>query len=399
MSDGIALLEAIQREPDDDMLRLVYADWLEENDDPERSEFIRIQIEAERHLTGSPEHTRLTDRAVELLSKNASAWANGYEPAIPADAVLSVHKAEGGGEYGIQLLKGRKPEGYSSYSELFSRLSFRRGFVDQIGLTPEEFFSRDPGAVRPSGPLPNLRLQLYHRGTLANVVGRLASAPLLCRFGDICLEGGFGGTTEEGLRLLANEPALLARLAWLRVSEDQVGEPAVLRVLESPSVTRLRDLAIDYTGCTQAVVDLLVRSERFRGMTDLYLSGVIQGGRGLRLFATPGRWPRLRRLNLGCCDLDDLTLRGLMRPGAFPALESLDLHSNPVHCSAVRALLRSGAFPRLRLLGLGGTPLTLGEVQELRDEFGHRVDIWFPVPRRRRREDEETPPGPATPRL
>src|SRR5262249_28939286 len=154
-------------------------------------EFIRIQIEAERHLTGSPEHTRLTDRAVELLSKNASAWANGYEPAIPADAVLSVYKAEGGGEYGIQLLKGRKGEGRSYYSELFSRLSFRRGFVDQIGLTPEEFFSRDPGAVRPAGPLPSLRLQLHHpsqsQWTLANFVGRLASAPLLCRFGDICL--------------------------------------------------------------------------------------------------------------------------------------------------------------------------------------------------------------------
>src|ERR1700730_3275777 len=101
MSDGAALLEAIQREPDDDMLRLVYADWLEENDDPERAEVIRLQIAAERHPSGSPEHTRLTDRAVELLSRNGWEWAEGYEPAIPADAVLSVQKAQGGGEYGI----------------------------------------------------------------------------------------------------------------------------------------------------------------------------------------------------------------------------------------------------------------------------------------------------------
>jgi uncharacterized protein (TIGR02996 family) len=398
MSDGSALLEAIRHEPDDDGLRLVYADWLEETGDPERAEFIRVQIESERHVTGSPEHTRLTDRAVELLSKNASEWANGYEPAMPADAVFSVRKAEGGWEVGTNLRKGRKSEGSSR--GLFWNMWFRRGFVDEVVSTPEEFFSLDPADIRPAGPLPVLRLQLHNGlswGTLADFVGPLASAPLLYRFQDLCLNAGFGGTTEEGLYLLANEPALLAKLAGLRVSEDHVGEPAVLRVLESPLVTRLRDLAIDDTGCTQAVVDLLVHSDRFRGMTNLYLNEVIGGGRGFRLFATPGRWPKLRRLMLANGGLDDLTLRGLMRPGAFPALELLELASNHAHYSTVRALLLSGAFPRLQLLGLGGMPLTLADVQLLRDEFGHRVDIGFPVPRRLRPANEETPSGPASP--
>jgi hypothetical protein len=70
-----------------------------------------------------------------------------------------------------------------------------------------------------------------------------------------------------------------------------------------------------------------------------------------------------------------------MRPGAFPALEVLNLSFSEVHLHALRALLSSGVFPKLRLLGIGGTPLTLDEVASLRAEFGHRVDIGFPVPR------------------
>lgn len=40
-----ALLQAIIDSPDDDGLRLVYADFLEERGEPERATFIRVQIE------------------------------------------------------------------------------------------------------------------------------------------------------------------------------------------------------------------------------------------------------------------------------------------------------------------------------------------------------------------
>src|SRR5688572_2816258 len=45
MSDRDALLAAIRDAPADDAPRLVYADWLDENGDPERAEFIRLQVE------------------------------------------------------------------------------------------------------------------------------------------------------------------------------------------------------------------------------------------------------------------------------------------------------------------------------------------------------------------
>ena len=50
MTDA-AFLRAIAETPDDDLTRLAYADWLEENGEGDqfaRAELIRVQCEAER---------------------------------------------------------------------------------------------------------------------------------------------------------------------------------------------------------------------------------------------------------------------------------------------------------------------------------------------------------------
>lgn len=47
MTDRAALYRSILERPDDDLPRLVYADWLEENGESERAEFIRRQISGE----------------------------------------------------------------------------------------------------------------------------------------------------------------------------------------------------------------------------------------------------------------------------------------------------------------------------------------------------------------
>lgn len=45
MTDGDALLAAILANPEDDNVRLVYADFLQEHGDAARAEFIRVQVE------------------------------------------------------------------------------------------------------------------------------------------------------------------------------------------------------------------------------------------------------------------------------------------------------------------------------------------------------------------
>ncbi len=378
------MLETVRENPDDDAPRLILSDWIEECDDPDRAEFIRIQIEAEKHRVRSPDHTRLNERAIELLRRNIRQWSNGYEIQMPPDVEVNFYGANGRYRHGIMAVKTEKTTELNHSNKLGSVLLFRRGFVDEIDLTSLQFCQLESIDIQPTGPLPILNLRLHHphdilSETLSNFVGRLASSPMLQRFREISLVGGFGGTSEEGIRLLTKEPALLEKLAGLSLSEDHIGDQALLQILESPVVTKLRKLQIDDTGCTSAIVDILVRSKRFRGMNSLNLEGIFEDGRGIRTFAVPGLWPRLQYLHLGGCGLEDMSLKGLMRPGTFPSVELLDLAHSNIQAQSIRELLMSGALPSLRMLGIGGTPLSLDDVWALRAEFGHCIQFYFPI--------------------
>src|SRR5688500_1981869 len=75
MNDGQALLDAVCETPDDDTPRLVYADWLEENGEADRAEFIRGQIELLR--LGPDDRARLpalAARTQELEKKHLKTW-------------------------------------------------------------------------------------------------------------------------------------------------------------------------------------------------------------------------------------------------------------------------------------------------------------------------------------
>jgi uncharacterized protein (TIGR02996 family) len=63
LSDRLLLLRAIRANPDDDTPRLIYADWLQENGEDARAEFIRLQI-----------HEPRAKRVSELFHANWRAW-------------------------------------------------------------------------------------------------------------------------------------------------------------------------------------------------------------------------------------------------------------------------------------------------------------------------------------
>ena len=76
MTDQEALLRAVVDDPENDTPRLVYADWLDENGQPERAELIRGQCHLAR-TNGEPEsHERiaLADRIGRLVREYAPAW-------------------------------------------------------------------------------------------------------------------------------------------------------------------------------------------------------------------------------------------------------------------------------------------------------------------------------------
>ena len=108
MTDGEGLLAAILAEPEEDTPRLAFADWLDEQGDATRAEFIRIQIE----LARLPGEGGPRSREQALITAHGAAW-------------LAPLRADG------EPLQGRNTHG-----------QFRRGFVEVVWMTARWFTSR-----------------------------------------------------------------------------------------------------------------------------------------------------------------------------------------------------------------------------------------------------------------
>jgi uncharacterized protein (TIGR02996 family) len=77
MNQADAFLQAILEAPDDDTPRLVFADWLDDHDQPDRVEFIRVQIELARLPQYELSRRALGRREGFLLGKHGKTWAAG----------------------------------------------------------------------------------------------------------------------------------------------------------------------------------------------------------------------------------------------------------------------------------------------------------------------------------
>src|SRR4051794_16651783 len=71
-ADG--LLKDIIENPEDDAPRLIYADWLDDNGEAERAEFIRAQIELSRTSERAPRRKELLAREAELWERHGESW-------------------------------------------------------------------------------------------------------------------------------------------------------------------------------------------------------------------------------------------------------------------------------------------------------------------------------------
>ncbi len=80
-TDGAGLLDAILAAPDDDVPRLVCADWLDDNGQAERAEFVRLQIAREKdhpYFLCLPERScKNCRRERALLDACGYGWCDG----------------------------------------------------------------------------------------------------------------------------------------------------------------------------------------------------------------------------------------------------------------------------------------------------------------------------------
>jgi uncharacterized protein (TIGR02996 family) len=210
MSDHAGFLKAICDSPDDDVPRLVYADWLDEQGQAARAEFIRVQLAlAPLEGTWGEGWAKLEARENQILLEHR-------------DEFLAPLLALGLPEV-INRFRDREQHGFD--------FTFRRGFVEAIEVFGPDAIKQLVEVAEQLFALTPVRdLHVSSHGLLDDVYW--AADPL----------GVMG-------------PVTVAKLAWL------------------PQVGRLRTLHLSRLLPGDEAADALIRSPHLTGRTRLLLTG------------------------------------------------------------------------------------------------------------------------------
>jgi uncharacterized protein (TIGR02996 family) len=197
-----AFLARIADEPDDTVARLVFADWLAEQDEPgrqERAEFIRVQFALAARRVPADERARLVARQKALLERYRARWD---EP----------------------------------LNEFVTHAEYRGGFVERVTLSVEQFVDGFADLVR-LAPVVRVR----PTGLTADTVSVVAATEALARVYELDLSGTHIG--PDVLRELLASPHL-GRLRALNLARTQIGDEGVRALVAAPAFGRLRYLNV-----------------------------------------------------------------------------------------------------------------------------------------------------------
>jgi uncharacterized protein (TIGR02996 family) len=146
MSEEAAFLSALKANPADDTARLVYADWLDDHDQPHKAEYLRAVVEVAREACGIEVLDALAGRVDSEWAVDAAARfalvLESYEPARKIDAIKIVREITGMGLAEAKQFVEQAPSGFL----------YRTTGEGAYGL--QRYFG--PGRVRPSTDLANV---------------------------------------------------------------------------------------------------------------------------------------------------------------------------------------------------------------------------------------------------
>jgi uncharacterized protein (TIGR02996 family) len=249
-------LRAIAESPEDDAPRLIYADWLEEHGDPERADFIRVQIALAGLGEGDGRRHELRRRERALLRAHKQSWV-GQLPT------------------GVRLV------------------GFRRGFAEVKAYARADNYLKKAERWHAQTPLPHLvRLQL---AGVRDLLAAVLATPLMARLVELSLSGC--GVGDEGVEQVAAEAAL-RRLTSLSLDANRVGPAGVLAIAHSPWLTRLRVLALGFNPLGNAGADALAGSPSLARLEELSLFNAGVGDAGALALAASPYLGRLLRLDV-----------------------------------------------------------------------------------------------------
>ena len=318
MTDADAFLAAIVAAPGEDLPRLVYADWLDEHGDPDRAEFIRLQIAVARGELAGARALAAGARALELQAANKARWE------IP---------------------------------DLHGGQTFRRGFVEGLRISTEEFVTH---ADRIGRAAPVTGLQLVNVGPHLDALVRV---PWLSRLEELDLANNWVGHWLDDLLAAVPFPNLRA----LELRNNVLFADAVRRIAaRAPALPRLTRLNLSGNPVSDEGAEALAETPNLHGLTDLILRSDMQPftdcvhAAGAGALARGRSLTRLRYLDLAGHYIGDAGLVELARSPVARTVEHLDVSDNDIGelgDSGVEAVVESAEFARLGVLNLGRNTL------------------------------------------
>ena len=328
MSDEAALLHAIYANPDDDTPRLVYADWLDEHDQPERAEFIRVECEEARTDHSSPAYLPLLQRASDLFERYRRRW---FKPLVGGDLVDHVLTS--------------------------------RGFVDTVVLSPDDFADH-ADTITTCAPL----LRELHINTGGDWRAFFAE-PLLSRIRALTF-------ADEVFELDAAEELAeceyVSELVELELNNQPLGYAGIAAVAAA-QLTALKKLAVATSTIGDDGAEELFAGKAFGNLRELDMCENMLTGEACHALAAATSFGRLERLIL--CD-NDITGDGIAALADAPHLRNLqilNLYANPIGPEGGRAILASRNWGNLIELNVTACGCGIEVVNDLRWVYGERV--------------------------
>ncbi|MDY3558296.1 TIGR02996 domain-containing protein [Gemmata sp. JC673] len=216
-SDGQALFRAVCEQPWEDTPRLVYADWLEENGNPVRAEFIRVQV------------------ALAQLPP-AEQWLH---PLAARAAELRKQGDPGKGE--VKAGRGKRVKRWSKDLPVLEGVEwtagYHRGFRNGVVFASMHTVLTFEEMVTAAAPVDWVQV----KGLRPFMVEALLTRPWVRRLAGLSLWGEVG---TSGMEALARTDAL-GRLERLDLSVARPTDAGVQALATATSLTNLRRLELE----------------------------------------------------------------------------------------------------------------------------------------------------------
>jgi uncharacterized protein (TIGR02996 family) len=380
------LLAACKADPDDDGLRLILADWLEERGDP-RGTLVRLQVERSRLPEWDARQADLARREAALVRRHRAAWLGPLAARCAGETFrrgLVTAEVDGGAPIDGAGLAG-SPEWEWVEGVVFDQPPSARAALEsplsagaprlEVGYPRDVPWEAD--WLDALSGLPRLtHLRLDHVRLNDGTAAELARSPHLGRLTSLEVIGGYPG--NPGLVSLLSSPHLprlrrlviefanitaagLEPLAELdhpaltefRLYGAELGEAGGRLLARSPLTSRLRSLALWVTRLgTQGFLSLF-GSPQLAGLTHLDISSERMTVGGIKALGQSPHLTNLRSLELRECELRAPAARALAAAPLLARLERLNLYRNHLHDDGVAALVASPYLVNLRELNLG----------------------------------------------